>query len=133
MAQEDFAYKAGLNSVGSYQLSGIPWVTSSLSVPGNASSSLRVTFPNITKFVIVKNTDANSDVSVGFSARGVETTKNYFALAPSESLSADLRVKNLFLLSATTASATVTILAGMTGIDSGQLINNNWSGSAGVG
>ena len=43
---------AGLNNVGSYQTSGIPWASSSL---GLTTSPAEVSFPSVTKFVTIKN------------------------------------------------------------------------------
>jgi hypothetical protein len=128
----ELRYQAGLSNVGSYQISGIPWASSSISAPISSGTPANVEFPFITKSIIVKNTGASGgpSVKVGFSENGVKGT-NYFLLAPSESFAADLRVTNLYVLSAG-AATTVSIIAGLTGI----AINNlptNWSGSVGVG
>lgn len=68
--------KAGPNNVPAYQMSGIPFVTSSVAseVPGpdNNSVSLpvRIDFPFVTKFVKIRNTGING-LRVGFTADGV--------------------------------------------------------------
>jgi hypothetical protein len=68
--------KAGPNYVPAYQISGIPFVTSSIDheVPGPDSDSLStpvsVSFPFVTKFITVRNTGPN-ELRVGFSADGV--------------------------------------------------------------
>ncbi len=60
--------KPGVNHVPSYQLSGIPYVTSSVSNTevkasnggaGVASKPLKISFPYVTKFVTIRNTGAN--------------------------------------------------------------------------
>jgi hypothetical protein len=129
---ENFQYKAGISNVGSYQVSGIPWATSSLTAPSTSSAPLQVSFPSITKFIVVKNVATGSvKVRVGFSANGVKGS-NYFLLDKDESFQGDIKVSSIYLLSNNGTQVPVSIVAGLTGIDSGQLYNN-WSGSAGVG
>jgi len=129
---ENFQYKAGISSVGNYQVSGIPWATSSLTAPSTSSAPLQVSFPSITKFIVVKNVATGSvKVRVGFSANGVKGS-NYFLLDKDESFQGDIKVSSIYLLSNNGTQVPVSIVAGLTGIDSGQLYNN-WSGSAGVG
>ena len=68
--------KAGPNYVPAYQVSGIPYVTSSVAseVPcadtNNASLPVKVAFPYVTKFVTVRNTGING-LRVGFTPDGV--------------------------------------------------------------
>jgi hypothetical protein len=68
--------KSGPNNVGMYQMSGIPFVTSSVAseVPGphadGVSTPVKVSFPYVTKFITVRNTGIN-ELRVGFSADGV--------------------------------------------------------------
>jgi len=68
--------KSGPNNVGMYQMSGVPFVTSSVAseVPGpdddSQSSPIKVEFPYITKFITVRNTGIN-ELRVGFSPDGV--------------------------------------------------------------
>lgn len=130
----EFQYKSGLGKVGSYQISGIPWATSSVEAPVDSSAPLEIVFPSITKFFIIKNiSSANVQLRVGFSENGVKNTGNYFILNKNESFEGDLRVSKLFLLSNDASSTVpVTVVAGLTGILSNNL-PNNWSGSAGVG
>ena len=53
MSEFQFA-KPGLNSVGQYQMSGIPYASSSIVVSHTAVTE--VEFPTITKFVTITNT-----------------------------------------------------------------------------
>jgi hypothetical protein len=127
----EFQYKAGLSNVGSYQVSGIPFVTSSLA-PVVSDPPVKISFPTVTKFIIVKNVNAsNKKVRVGFSSNGVVGT-NYFLLSQNESFTADVKVSSIFIVGNGADTVDVSIVAGLTGIDSLQL-PNNWSGSAGVG
>ena len=83
--------KAGPNLVGAYQMSGIPFVTSSVAfeVPnaeGNSVSlPVRVEFPFVTKWIKIRNTGLN-DLRVGFSENGV--------LKPGEQLASDNNAKH---------------------------------------
>lgn len=118
---------AGLSNVGSYQVSAIPWASSS--IPASSGTPTEVSFPQVTKFVIVKNLSGNL-LRVGFSDNGIKGT-NYFLLGNLESFAADIRVSKLYLMANSTATS-ASVVAGLTGIAANQIVNN-WSGSAGVG
>jgi len=128
MSEQSFQYRAGISNVGSYQASGIPWVTSSLSV--GTGSVVEVVFPSVTRDIRVKN-NGSGTLKVGFSAAGITTSNNYLSLTGSEVFSSELRITKLYLLSSGSAN-TATIVAGVTGISYDQL-PNSWSGSVGVG
>lgn len=121
---------AGLSNVGSYQVSAIPWATSSLDVPGYGGTPTEVSFPQVTKFVVVKNLTANS-LRVGFSEAGTNDG-NHFVLTSYESFSGDFRLTKIYLLGDTVTPTSASIVAGLTGIPASHLANS-WSGSAGVG
>jgi len=131
---DQFKYTAGFHNVGSYQVSSEPWLSSSITVPANSGTPLEISFPKITKFLIVRNDSGSSgDLRVGFSALGVQgaVNENYAILSGSESLSVDYRVKSVFLLSHTTTPQTASIVAGLTMIPPRNF--GNWTGSSGVG
>ena len=124
---------AGLSNVGSYQVSGIPWVTASVAPPDSSSEPLKISFPTVSKFIVVKNDVASSaKLRVGFSANGVKNSGNYFVLAQGQSFEGELRVTDLYLLSDAGVPLDVCVVAGLTGIDRSNL-PNNWSGSSGIG
>jgi len=130
-----FEYKAGLSQVGQYQASGVPYATSSLAVPASSSAPIEISFPRVTKFFTVVNT-ATGSLRVGFSALGTTGsagggTNNYFILTNGQSYTAEIKVSKLFLLGHTIATS-ASVIAGLTGIETGSL-QNNWSGSIGVG
>jgi len=127
-----FEYKPGLGNVGSYQASGKPWVSSSLVVPAEDGTALKVHFPTVTKEVTIRN-DSTGSIRVGFSALGVSGSgTNYFTLAENGSFTAPVKVTDVFLISDTAVAYEATVVAALTGIDDEFLVNN-WSGSAGVG
>jgi len=143
MANETMQWpQAGLGSVGSYQMSGIPYVTSSLTVPANNATILKIQFPYVAKFVTVVNENSGTSVPmrVGFSALGTSgsAASNYFLLDNGESYTGEWRVEDIFLISSTSAQTSASIIAGLTPIPRGvpalgAASGNNWSGSSGVG
>ena len=133
-------HQPGLSSVGSYQMSGIPFATSSLTVPVNSAAPLRIQFPYVTKFVTVvnENTGTNVNMRVGFSVLGISGSgTNFFLLDNGESYTGEWRVEDIFLISNSTSQTSASVIAGLTpiprGIPSFVSTGNNWSGSAGVG
>jgi hypothetical protein len=139
----NFKYTAGLNNVGSYQVSGAPFVSASIScVDGNAE---KIEFPFVTRWIIVQNNSAvNSEhLKVGFSQNGLDGTNFFTVFDRFNADSADrssifspleLKVTEIYL----TGSSNVEVIAGLTNIPV-ERVNNiapsgtNWSGSSGVG
>ena len=130
MADFKFA-KPGLNSVGQYQLSGIPYATASVVVTNTAVTEIE--FPTITKFVTVVNEHSGSSAKlrVGFSELGVSTNNHYFILDNGESYTGEFRVASIYL-SGDTAASTASVIAGLTMIELENL-PTNWSASDGTG
>lgn len=137
-------YYVGLQNVGSYQVSGVPFVSGNITVPISSSTPVQITFPEVTQRIIVENV-GTEDLRVGFSANGVKGT-NYFIVhehgggTPSVYHSVDFRVKvsSIYLLSNTGATTTACISAELTNVNTELLSNSgpsgsNWSGSVGVG
>ena len=129
----------GLNHVGAYQVSGIPFASASINCK-TPSGGFEVVFPYVTRWVQVINKDVNNDLRVGFSALGVVGT-NYFTVARSE-LNAnaithdtgrlELKLSSIFI----SGSQDVDIVAGLTKINrvsTTTATGENWSGSSGVG
>lgn len=138
-------YYVGLQNVGSYQVSGIPYLTGA-TAPVSSGTPIEIVFPEVTQRIVVANTGL-ADLRIGFSANGVKNTNNYYVLhqhdgtTSSDYSKIDLRVKvsSIFLLSNSGSTTTsVRIAAELTNIDT-MLLNNsgpsgsNWSGSVGVG
>ena len=125
MAEFNFV-KPGLNAVGQYQLSGIPYATASVVVSN--SSVTEIEFPTVTKFVTVVNEHSGSSAKlrVGFSSAGVVGT-NYFILDNGESYTGEFRLSSIFIAGDSTPS-TASVIAGLTMIETNNL-PTNWSGS----
>ena len=135
--------KAGVNSVPAYQMSGIPFVTSSATteVPRADNADpvpIRIDFPFVTKNIKVRNIGEN-DLRVGFSQLGVKTpgqgvkganlTRNYFIIPSSGSVNLagtagvqqttqtfDVRCKSIFF-TAENGTTGFSLFAGLTTID----------------
>lgn len=125
----------GLGHVGSYQVSGKPYLSGGIDVGAAAGDLVTIEFPSVTRWVIVTNHDTTNDVNVAFSENGF-STNNFFTVSSDTNDRAnmmtqrmELKVTKLFLSGTSTQ---VDVIAGLTGIDPG-LVANNWSGSSGVG
>jgi len=136
-------YRAGLGNAASYQVSGKPFATGSVNIDTESASGTDpfvISFPSVTRWVNIRNHDAATDhnVFVAFSRKGLPSQggTNYFkipdagATTPnSPDFRLELKVTELWLEG---TSAETDVIAGLTGISVDQ-IENNWSGSAGVG
>lgn len=136
-------YYVGIANVGSYQVSGMPFATSSIAAPSSANTPTQISFPWVTQRIVISNVNTASPLRVGFSSLGVKGT-NYFIIPAATSTtnfpSAEFRVKvnSIFILSNTTTPTSASVFAELTNIDANLLINSgpsgsNWSGSLGVG
>ena len=131
-------YTAGLNNVGSYQVSGIPYATSSF----DSTSGIKISFPNVTRWVVVAYSGSSvgaPDLSVGFSELGVSGTPNnyFYSLKPNtQSPRLELKLSQLWLYGGENGG--VSVMAGLTNlpvarVDNASPSGSNWSGSVGVG
>ena len=134
----NFKYTFGLGNVGSYQISSIPFLSSSLTIPASGSTAKIIEFPNVTRTIIITNTLPTTDPSLpfrfAFSAEGItgDVNNNYVTLDNGESFTGEFRVIKVFLVSETSSESSGSVVAGLTGVQKTHL-RNNWSGSAGVG
>lgn len=86
-------YRAGLHNVGSYQVSGLPWVTGSTLGAGDED---KISFPAITKSITVFNSGANS-CRVHFvpASAGNVISGLHFITIPSEGFSLEKHTFNV--------------------------------------
>ncbi len=115
--------KAGPNSVPSYQLSGIPYVTGSGLGTEDLSGVVggkRFDFPQVTRFITFSNVTAAQELMVAFSAEGHVGTsgilgkKNFFTVPPVSTVTLEVRCKSVFLK--TSAAIQWSMCAGLTPI-----------------
>jgi|10_taG_2_1085330.scaffolds.fasta_scaffold00764_9 hypothetical protein len=140
----------GINLVGSYQLSGVPFVTSSATTEVAGASVVSVKFPYVTRWVEVTNI-GDQALRVGFSENGVlgkgssisgskeerlQGHKNYYVLGTSGSHQParwELRCSEMFF-STPGGTTGFSLIAGLTGIKAGAMPNLTGSnGFIGVG
>ncbi|MAG28315.1 hypothetical protein CMI47_22550 [Candidatus Pacearchaeota archaeon] len=134
----------GLNNVGSYQVSGKPFVSGSC-VAHVSGSGIVVRFPAVTKWVQIEpragaQDPAGRQLRVAFSENGLHNKgPGYnFRVHPSSSLRGplDLKVSELWFMSEDATIYEFDVVAGLTGIAIGSVETSegpSWSGSSGVG
>jgi hypothetical protein len=135
MSIQGFEYpKAGLGNVGNYQISGVPYVTSTIA-PIVTNTPNHITFPSVTQAISIHLLTKNEKLRVGFSSNGVKNGNYYLIDSNAQGIPLiELRVRctDLYLISdnGTVLSASVAAsLTGITGYDLGAV----YSGSAGIG
>ena len=71
-------YGAGLGNVGSYQMSGLPFISGSIEVPiSGASNYISISFPRVTKSLTIRNDDPDGQVMRVAFARGGLKDRSY--------------------------------------------------------
>lgn len=133
--------QAGLGNVASYQVSGRPFATGSLTAPAVGSDPVRVIFPSVTRWVKVVPITGSSatHLRIGFSENGVKGS-NYFRYLAGNNFNhehsspepLELKVTELYFCSDSSATIEFDVVAGLTGINR-DFLRTNWSGSIGVG
>ena len=117
----------GEGFVPAYQMSAVPFVTSSTIA---ANATVEMSFPQVTRFIMVKNTHATNSMYVSFTERGLESSNsNFITLGVNGTLREELRTVKLYLKNAAASSTTFELLAGLTNISSNQF--NTITGSNG--
>tara|TARA_R110002074_G_scaffold401249_1_gene598851 strand:- start:602 stop:1057 length:456 start_codon:yes stop_codon:yes gene_type:complete len=124
-----FKYTAGLNNVGSYQVSGMPYATGSLGTP--RGREMLVEFPYVTKWVQIVNNNASAQpMKVAFSKRGL-LGKNFFTVPVSATGSIpiyEMKVTQLWF----SGSNNFDVVAGLTNVRR-ERVNNTTIASGGAG
>ena len=144
----NFTYTAGLRNVGSYQVSGTPWVTGSASTTSLATNkTTRFQFPYVTKSLTVINTGLNnirlhfqsgSGVTIsatdgalvdGDDADDVQGNFHYITVLPENgSVTMDVKCKEIYLSNHSGGSSGFQVFAELTGIPSARMYSLTGSG-----
>ena len=139
----NFQYKAGLHNVGSYQVSGKPFATGSITCRNDDLPMVVVKFPSVTSWIVITNNDITNaprgpHLKVGFSSNGCEghDANSYLEISGGVTTPRlDLKVSELWLSGSTNCS----VMAGLTFIGTDAINNSgispngtNWSGAAGI-
>jgi len=138
-----YEYKAGLGNSASYQVSGKPWASGSINVNTISSAGTdpqRIAFPFVTQWFNIRNHDTagSRDIYLAFSKAGLPSQggTNHIKIPDAGATTPNspafmmrFKVSEIWIEGTSTECD---IMAGLTGIQSSELLNN-WSGSAGVG
>ena len=125
-------YTAGLNNVGSYQVSGIPYLSGGIDASGAGAS---LTFPYVTRWIQITNS-GSTDLYYGYSLNGAGGNNAGIVLPNSTTPRLEVKVTELYMQGGT--SGGVYVAAGLTNLPTDRVDNiapsgSNWSGSVGVG
>ena len=120
---------AGLGSVGSYQVAGIPFMTGSTITGGQ---EVEIGFPAVTRSITIINKDAaNDDIRVHFQSKDSGRTiagVHYITLGDqNSSLTMNIKCKTVYI-SAPGSDATFEMFAELTGIGPNQMFPLTGSG-----
>lgn len=135
MAFTNYKYGTGLRNVGSYQVSGHPYVTGSIDM-GNAGTEHTISFPFVTKNVTViasgtYGVDAENSIKVHFNPAAdgsVIAGAHYITLDSDEdSITFDIKCKNIYLTNVT-ANAGFQLFASLTNIPISSMYDLTGSG-----
>lgn len=140
MSDQYVNLRPGLNNVGNYQVSGIPFVSGGLTAPANTGAALVVTFPSVTQRIVVHNNNSgDKPIKIGFSNAGVKNTNGWVIESHGTNGKSndriEMRVKTdkIYLISADTSAVTdIYVFAELTGI-TGYDLATAYSGASGIG
>ena len=129
-------YTAGLRSVGSYQVSGYPFVTGANGAMADGTQA-KVSFPNITKSVTIINSGSSGagELRVHFNQQGTATTpfvtaepaNHYITLADvGDSVTFNVKCKEIYVTSVGTQG--FELFAELTFINTGSMMVLTGSG-----
>lgn len=126
----NYAHNTGLSNVGSYQVSGKPFLTGGV----DPQVTEKIEFPSVTRWIYISS---SVPVKVGMSDDGAAGT-NYFTVdtANGQNLPVlELKCTELYLNG---GQGKVDIVAGLTGIAIDRINNispsgTNWAGTPGIG
>ena len=131
-----YKYTTGLHSVGSYQVSGVPWITGSGPDGLGPEEEVQIVFPSVTKSVTVINIDAeNHNLRVHFnstSSGNVIDGFHYVQLDTNQSgFTFDVKCKEIYISNpetGLTSGSSYTVVAELTGITPDQMFVITGSG-----
>jgi len=111
-------YDAGIGNVGSYQVSGIPYVTASSLA---TLEEVQISFPMVTKAITVAQSGSTGRVRVHFVSTGsmAATSKNYWEMNSNEdALTMNVKCKEIYISNGDGGNATgFQLFAELTRID----------------
>jgi hypothetical protein len=95
--------RSGMANSSEFTSSGIPYVKTGTAP---ATEPEQINFQFVTKEMTIKNNESSSnDIVFGFSRNGTKTGPHRFLVKPGESITMDVKVKEIFLMSLTSAAS----------------------------
>ena len=119
-----YTKRVGLRNVGSYQVSGTPWVTGSnlfhnVNYSGITNGEIRIKFPYVTKSIMVENTGSAGNIRVHWresDAGSVIAGLHFWTLEPGDVTEFQVKCKELYLSVATNVFTGFELFADLTQI-----------------
>lgn len=126
-----YQYKAGLQNVGSYQVSGTPYLTGS--TLDGAGTETKIEFPSVTKNILITNTSASVPIRVHFnslSAGNVDGGHHYFTLEDKkDNVTLNSKCKEIYISVLSPGSdGSFELVADLTGIETTEMFALTGSG-----
>lgn len=123
---------SGEYSLSAYQMSALPYVTSSVISLGEVHS---YQFPYVTRFIDVVNRGASTDkLALGFTENGLLNTGNYVTLDSGASVNEEIRTTTLFISCSAGTNVKYQLFCGLTTIPARNFLTLTGSnGHPGVG
>jgi hypothetical protein len=124
--------QSGEYNVAAYQMSAMPYVTSSIINDGEVH---RYDFPYVTRFIDVVNRGSSGDkLALGFTENGVLNTGNYVTLDSGASVNEEIRTVSLFISFSSGTNVKYQVFCGLTTIPATNfLLLSASNGHPGVG
>ena len=127
-------YSVGLQHVGAYQVSGVPYLSSS-AIPPTQDESFRFQFPTVTKKIIVKST-SNTNVRMHFApydlavvptfdfTQDARANDNFFLILAGAQVEFNLKCREVFFSSTgANANGEIQVFAELTNIPASRMFN----------
>ena len=128
-------YTAGLSNVGSYQVSGIPYLSGA--IDATTGDLAKLDFPYVTRWIQITNSGSLA-LNYSFSQMGPATTPGNMGIVLANSTTPRMEVKVTQLFLTGGVAEGVYVAAGLTNLNISRVNKAspegvNWSGSVGVG
>ena len=121
---------AGLHHVGAYQVSGHPFLKQG-SISGTTET--KISFPTVTRSVLIKNTHATANLTIHFAAAAKCTdgsVDNYWTLKAGASIEMKVKCVNIYLTP--DATCTYELFAELTHIPAAEMYDLDVAGITGI-
>ena len=124
---------AGLGSVSSYQVSGVPFVTGSGATPVNAGIGQSISFPRVTKSITLLPTADNVQMAFAHTGSSAKVATDHaisFPPSTAPAITLDVKCTEIYVWNAGPGQTTQgwTVYASLTGIDQQAMFHLTGSG-----